>query len=100
MSIIHYTIALPMRWLAVSTHNMYACGYECPAWYMGKAIYALHDGMVAIEKNSKKFIDEDFMNNLFSIIHVKDKGNLGPLGPLVEYMKHYMGKLKLLISAS
>ena len=97
MSIIHYTIALPMRWLAVSTHNMYACGYDWSARSMGKAIDVLHDCMVAIENNCKKFLDEDFMNNLFYNTHMKDNGKPGLLEPLVEYMKYYMGKLKLLI---
>ena len=54
--------------------------------------------MGVIKNNNKNFLDKDFMNNLYSNIHVKDNGKRGPLEPLVEYMKYYMGKLKLRIS--
>jgi hypothetical protein len=59
---------------------------------MGKAIDTLHDGMVEIEKNGKTFLDKGFMNNLFSKIHVNEVEELGPLEPLVKYMKYYLCK--------
>ena len=83
ISIIHFNIALPMLLLDGSTHNMYTCGYDWSARSMGKAIDALYDGMVEIEQNGKKFLDEDFMNQLFSKIHVNENGEPGPLDPLV-----------------
>ena len=32
---------------------------------MGKAIDALHDAMIEIIADGSKFLDEDFMNNIF-----------------------------------
>ena len=65
MAIVHFKISMPMRWLAGSSHNMHAVGYDWSARSMGKAIDALHNAMVKIEADGKKFLDEDFMNNMF-----------------------------------
>ena len=92
MSIIHFKVAMPMRWLAGSTHHMYAAGYDWSARSMGKAIDALHNGMVEIEKDGNRFLDETFMNSLFDKIHVDGEGNPAPLEPLVEYMEYNLGK--------
>ena len=70
MAIVHYKIAMPMRWLAGSTHNMYAVGYDWSARSIGKEIDALHDAMVEIEKDGKQFLDKTFMNAIFNKIHV------------------------------
>ena len=71
---------------------MYAVGYDWSAWSMGKAIDALHDAMVEIEKDGTKFLDETFMNVIFNKIHVDGDGNPAPLEPLAEYMKYSMGE--------
>ena len=55
---------------------------------MGKAIDALHDAMVEIEKDGSKFLDEDFMNDIFSNIYTDEDRNDVPLEPLVEAMKY------------
>ena len=68
MAIIHYKIAMPMRWLAGNTHHMPAVGYDWSARSMGKAIDALHDAMVDLAEDGNKFLDEDFINNIFSEI--------------------------------
>ena len=65
MSIIHFKIALPMRWLAGNTHLVHGLGYDWSIHSMGKAIDALHDTMVIIAGDGKKFLDETFMNNIF-----------------------------------
>ena len=44
--VLHFTVCMPMGWLAENTHNVGARGYN---WYllsMGKAIYALEEAMV------------------------------------------------------
>ena len=92
MAIIHYKIALPMRWLAGNTHHMPAVGYDWSARSMGKAIDALHDALVEISKDNSKFLDHDFMSSIFSEIHEDEEGNKCPLEPLVDAMQYYMGK--------
>ena len=49
MAIVHFKIAMPMRWLSGSSHNMHDVGYDWTAWSMGKATDALHDEMVKME---------------------------------------------------
>ena len=97
MAIIHYKIAMPMRWLAGNTHHMPAVGYNWSARSMGKAIDALHDALVELAKDGSKFLDEDFMNNIFSEIDEDEEGNKRPLEPLVEAMEYYMGEDVILI---
>ena len=92
MAVIHYKIAMPMRWLAGNTHHMPAVGYDWSARSMGKAIDALHDSLVELAKDGNKFLDEDFMNNIFSEIDEDNEGNKRPLEPLVEAMEYFMGK--------
>ena len=92
MAIIHYKIAMPMRWLSGNTHHMHAVGYDWSARSMGKAIDALHDALVELSEDGNLFLDEDFMNNIFSEIDEDDEGSKRPLAPLVEAMEYYMGK--------
>jgi len=54
---------------------------------MGKAIDALHDAMSEIENYVSKFLDEDFMNDIFSKIYENEDGEQCPLQPLVDVMK-------------
>ena len=88
MAVIHYKIAMPMRWLAGNTHHMPAVGYDWSARSMGKAIDALHDSLVELAKDGNKFLDEDFINNIFLEIDEDNEGNKRPLEPLVEAMQH------------
>ena len=46
---------------------------------MGKAIDALHDALVELAKDGSKFLDEDFMNNIFSEIDEDENHNKRPL---------------------
>jgi hypothetical protein len=55
---------------------------------MGKANDALHNALVKIKMNGKLFLDESFMNSIFSMIHTNDKGEVGPLDALEEAL-HY-----------
>ena len=59
---------------------------------MGKAIDALHDALVELADDGSKFLDEDFMNNIFSEIDEDEEQNKRPLEPLVEAMQYYMGE--------
>ena len=58
----------------------------------GKLVDMLHDTMVAIKRDDKLLPDEIFMNNICLKIHVTNMGAMGPLSPLMEYMKHCMGE--------
>ena len=79
---------MPMRWLAGNTHHIGSVGYDWSTRLMGKAIDALHEAMVEIEKDGSKFLDEDFMNHIFSKIYTDEDGNDVPLEPLVDAMKY------------
>ena len=92
MAIVHFKIALPMRWLAGSTHIIGALGYDWSARSMGKAIDALHDALVKIEDNGELFLDEQFMTDIFSKIDEDEQGKRQPLEPLKEAMEYYMGE--------
>jgi hypothetical protein len=87
-AILHFKICMPMRWLAGNTHSIGSVGYDWSARSMGKAIDALHEAMVEIKKDGSKFLDEDFMNDIFSKIYTDEDGNDVPLEPLVEAMKY------------
>ena len=92
-AILHFCVCMPMRWLAGNTHNLGAMGYDWSTRSMGKAIDALHDAMVEIEEDGSKFLDEEFMNDIFSKISEDADGNSAPLKPLEEYMDFMFGKL-------
>ena len=65
MAIVHFKICMPMRWLASNTHSIGSIGYDWSSRSMDKAIDALYDSMVEMEKDPSKFLDEDFMNTFF-----------------------------------
>lgn len=87
MAILHFKICMPMRWLAGNTHSIGQTGFNWSARSMGKAIDALHDAMTEIEQDGSKFLDEDFMNDIFSKIYENEDGEQCPLQPLVDAMK-------------
>ena len=76
LSILHFSINVPMRWLAgktvtLSDHN----------WSMRKmstAIDRLHDALVEIEMDGEKILDEEYMMSIFKPLK---------LTPLDEFMK-------------
>ena len=88
MAILHFKICMPMRWLAGNTHSLGLCGYDWSSRSMGKAIDALHDALVKIMMDGRLYLDESFMNSIFSMIHTNDKGEVGPLDTLEEAL-HY-----------
>ena len=88
MAILHFKVCMPMRWLAGNTHTIGQVGYDWSARSMGKAIDALYEAMVEVEKDGSKFLDEDFMSDIFGKIYTDDQGNDVPLEPLVDAMKY------------
>ena len=88
MAILHFKMCMPIRWLAGNTHSLGLCGYDWSSCSMGKANDALHNELVKIKMNGKLFLDESFMNSIFSMIHTNDKGEVGPLDALEEAL-HY-----------
>ena len=87
MAIVHFTISMPMRWLAGNTHHIGAQGYDWSARSMGKAIDAIYDAMLEVEQDGRRFLDEDFMKGIFSRIYEDSDGNEGPLPPLRDAME-------------
>ena len=88
MAILHFKICMPMRWLAGNTHSIGQAGYDWSARSMGKAIDALEEAMMQIEEDGCKFLDEDFMNEIFSKIYTNADGDDAPLEPLEDAMKY------------
>ena len=86
-AILHYTICMPMRFLAGNTHSFGATGYDWSARSMGLAIDALEEAMIELEKDGSKLLSEDFMCSIFSKMY-----NGGPFEPLTEYMEYMFGK--------
>jgi hypothetical protein len=87
MSIIHFKICKPMRWLAGNTHLLGQVGYDWSARSMGKAVDALDKAMIDIAKDGSQFLDEDFMSSIFDEIYNNPDGNLIPPEPLTDAMK-------------
>ena len=87
MSIFHFKVCMPMRWLAGNTHHLGQTGYDWSARSMGKAVDALELAFIAVGNDGSKYLDEDFMNEIFSEIYEDENGNRIPLQPLVDAMK-------------
>ena len=61
---------------------------------MGKAIDAIHNAMAKIKNDGSKFLDEDFMNQMFSRIGFDSNGDEAPLEPLVDAMVYQFEEKK------
>jgi len=86
-SILHFSVCMPMRFLAGQTHNIGALGYDWSPLSMGKAIDAIENAMTKIQSDGSKFLEEDFMSAIFTKIN-----DNGPLEPLSEFMTYMFGK--------
>lgn len=86
MSILHFKICTPMRWLAGNTHHLGQVGYDWSARSMGKAIDSLHDAMIEIAKDGSRLLDVEFMDAIFDKIYTDENGNEVPLQPLKDAM--------------
>ena len=58
MAILHYTICMPMRFLAGNTHHFGQLGYDWSSRSMGLAIDALEEAMIELEKDGSKLLDQ------------------------------------------
>ncbi len=76
-SILHFSINVPMRWLAGKTPTL--AKYDWSMRKMSTAIDRLHDALVEIEEDGKKILDKKFMMSIFKLLH---------LNPLDKYMKY------------
>ena len=77
MSILHFSINVPMRWLAGETHFLSA--HE---WYvksMGRSTDFLYDAILKLDKYGWKILDEQLMFNIFKPLKRKS---------LDEYVKY------------
>ena len=82
-SILHFSINVPMRWLAGKTHTL--AEYDWSMKKMSTAIDRLHDALVEIEEDGTKILEEKFMLSIFKPLH---------LPPLDEYMKYIFDEKK------
>jgi hypothetical protein len=62
-AIIHYSIGMPMRWLAAKSHEL--SEYNWSVRSMGRAIDILHDALIKIQDRGDLILKEDFMLNIF-----------------------------------
>ena len=65
-AIFHFTVCIPMMFLARNTNHVGAVGYNWLPRSMGKALDAFHDAMVGIEQDGDTFLNEDFMSAIFN----------------------------------
>ena len=65
-AIVYFSISLPLRWLAGNSHLLSKFDWSIRS--MGKAIDLLEDAMLTIEADSSKFLEDDFMMNIFKPI--------------------------------
>ena len=86
-SILHFTVCMPMRFLAGQTHSIGALGYDWSPLSMGKAIDAIENAMMEIQSDGSKIMDEGFMGSIFEKIN-----DNGPLEPLKEFMTYMFGE--------
>ena len=77
-AIIHYSINMPMRWLAGKTHAL--AEYDWSVTKMATAVDRLHDALVQIEQDGKKIADEDYMLSIFEPL------KLSPLDNFMSYI--------------
>ena len=71
---------------------MNVSGYDWSIRSMETTIDVLHDAMLIVAGDGKKFLDEKFMNTIFSKIDEDKGGNACPLQPFVDAMHFYMGE--------
>ena len=64
LAILHYSISMPMRWLVAKTSELGEHDWSVRS--IGRAIDIVHNALKQIKENSKLFLDEDFMNNIFA----------------------------------
>jgi len=88
MAILFFKIVMPLRWLAGNTHFLGQCGFDWSVRSMGKALDALEAALIQIQDNGSLYLDEAFMNSIFSKIHTDDKGKEVSLEPLEEAMSY------------
>ena len=74
-AILHFSICMPMRFLAGNSHSIGASGYQWSALSMGKAVDALEIAMIAVHDDCTKFLDENFMNSNFDVKFINDRLN-------------------------
>ena len=93
-AILHFTVCMPMRWLAVNTHNVGDQGYDWSVLSMGEAIDALEESIVKIEDDGALFLDEAFMSDI--VLNIMEGDN--KFEPLEEYIIHIFGNYSIQIS--
>ena len=86
MAILHFKVCMPLRWLAGNTHKLGQQGYDWSPRSMGKAVDAPEEAMMAIEEDGSKFLNEEFLDAIFSEIYVDEDRNIAPLDALQQYM--------------
>ena len=88
MAILFFKIVMPLRWLSGNTHLLGQCGFDWSVRSMGKALDALEVALIQIKDNGSLYLEEAFMNSIFSKIHTDDEGKEVHFEPLEEAMSY------------
>ena len=77
LSILYFSICLPIRWLAGNAHNLAEYGFS--ALHMGEALDLMNDAFKDVVNDGKLLLDEDFIMHIFDPISKR-------VPPFDEYM--------------
>ena len=79
-AIVHFAFILPMRWLAGKTHEL--AKYNWSVASMGCVYDILHEKLCIIKTDGSKFLDEEFVMNIFNNLAQE----LPPFADHLEYI--------------
>ena len=85
LSIVHYAIIVPFRWLAGNSHTLSEYGWSVRS--MGRAVDIIFDSMTMLANEPEKLIDESFMMHIFDPL-------INELPPLKDYLHYYYNDKK------
>ena len=69
MSILRFSIIVPMRWLSGKTHTLSDNYWSVKSMF--RAVDFLYDAMLKLKKYGWKILDEQFMLNIFKPLKLK-----------------------------
>ncbi len=79
-AIVHFAFILPMRWLEGKTHKL--AKYNWSVASMGRVYDILHEKLCIIKTDGSKFLDEEFVMNIFNNLAQE----LPPFADHLEYI--------------
>lgn len=88
-AILHYSISMPMRWLAAKTQAL--AEYNWSIRSMGRAIDLVFTAVRKIKDDGSLLLNSDFMNSIFDVLRTE-------LPPFDEFLKHIFEERRSKIS--